>query len=185
MSICSRLSCVHAGFGKTWVGAPHGSRVPQAEVVLVAKSLNRSGLHVLPEARIEQVLWEKLAVNACINGVTALLNCKNGTPASNRHGQHVFRTVCKEIEDLMEATGLEVPTELLTRVLLVSSQTAENFSSMQQDITGCRSSEIDYINGFAVKQGARLQIPTPANDVIYNLIKVKEATQQQSQRYLH
>lgn len=178
MSMCPRLSCVHAGFGQTWVGAPHGSPLPQAEVVLVARSLNRSGLHVVPEAQIEQVLWEKLAVNACINGVTALLNCKNGTPARNRHGQHVFRTVCKEIEDLMEATGLDVPTDLLSRVLQVSSQTAENFSSMQQDMMACRSTEIDYINGFAVKQGARLQIPTPANDVIYNLIKIKEATQQ-------
>lgn len=148
----------------------------------MAKSLNRSGLHVLPEAQIEQVLWEKLVVNACINAVTALLNCKNGAPARDPHGQHLFRTVCKEIEDLMEATGLDVPAELLTRVFLVSSQTADNFSSMQQDMIACRSTEIDYINGFVVKQGARIQIPTPANDVIYNLIKMKEATQRRSER---
>lgn len=124
---------------------------------------------------MEQVLWEKLAVNACINGVTALVGCRNGVVSESPHGRHLARILCAEVAHVMQASGLEVPSDLVEKVLHVARQTGENLSSMQQDVSCGRSTEIDYINGFVVRQGMLLQVPTPANQMIHNLIKMKEA----------
>jgi 2-dehydropantoate 2-reductase len=51
------------------------------------------------------------------------------------------------------------------------------FSSTAQDLARGRRSEIDYLNGLVVRRGQALGIPTPANRVLWSLVKLVESEQ--------
>lgn len=170
----TRMSCVHAGLGETWVGMPAGSVVSTEDARNTVASLQQTGLSVTLEDHIERILWAKLAVNASLNGLTAIMGCRNGAVLQSDHGLSLISTLCAEVGRVMEASNIPVPTDLLPMVLQVVSDNADNFSSMYQDVSSGRATEADYINGFVVKRGALLGVPTPANGIIYDLIKMKE-----------
>ena len=70
--------------------------------------------------------------------------------------------------------GVDVKlSEALDQAYSVMTATAENFSSMQQDISHNRESEIDAICGYVCEQGAKLGIKTPYNQAMLSMIKIK------------
>ena len=58
---------------------------------------------------------------------------------------------------------------------LVCLKTAKNISSMLQDVTNKRRTEIDAINGAVVVLGKKLGIDTPENSLLSAQIKKMEA----------
>jgi 2-dehydropantoate 2-reductase len=48
------------------------------------------------------------------------------------------------------------------------------FSSTAQDLARGKRSEIDYLNGLIVRRGEALGIATPANRVLWSLVKLLE-----------
>jgi len=64
----------------------------------------------------------------------------------------------------------------LAKVEAVCEATASNVSSMLQDVLAKRRTEIEYINGFIVRQGQELGIPVPVNTVLLDLVKTIEAS---------
>lgn len=170
----NRFKCVHSGFGETWVGVPPGSKVSVEDVQATVASLQQTDLSVTLEENIENVLWHKLAVSASINGLTAILGCRNGAILDSDHGLSLVKDLCAEVGLVMEASEIPVPEDLLSRVLNVVRLNAKNFSSMHQDMAYGRATEVDYLNGFVVKKGNLLGVPTPTNRVVYDIIKMKE-----------
>lgn len=66
------------------------------------------------------------------------------------------------------------PASMLHEVENVVRATAANWSSMHQDVKNRRgSTEIDYMNGYLAELGRAYGIPTPAHDLMTNLVKLK------------
>ncbi|NYY81077.1 hypothetical protein DMI65_06075 [Escherichia coli] len=81
---------------------------------------------------IRAELWRKLAVNCVINPLTAILNCPNG---ELRHHQQEIMQICEEVAAVIEREGHHTSAEdLRDYVMQVIDATAENISSMLQDI---------------------------------------------------
>ncbi|WP_133469364.1 ketopantoate reductase family protein [Paraglaciecola marina] len=57
----------------------------------------------------------------------------------------------------------------------VFKATANNYSSMHQDINFKRKSEIEFINGYVGKKSQELNISTPKNQGLFVKIKALEA----------
>ena len=74
------------------------------------------------------------------------------------------------------ATGctLDYETEL-EHAFEVSRMTDETISSMVQDVTHHRETEIRIINGAVSRLGKEHGIPTPCNDLILNLVLAKQS----------
>jgi len=51
------------------------------------------------------------------------------------------------------------------------------YSSTAQDLARGKPTEIDHLNGYVVRQGEALGVPTPANRVLHALVKLIEARQ--------
>ena len=51
----------------------------------------------------------------------------------------------------------------------------DNRSSMLQDVTAKRATEIGYLNEWLAKRGQQLGVPTPVNAHLARLIRAKEA----------
>ena len=107
-----------------------------------------------------------------INPLTALKNCHNG--ALREYPQEVA-DICYEVAAVMEREGMHTsPENLLFYVHQVIESTAENTSSMLQDILAQRHTEIDYITGFLLKRARAHGIAVPENTRLFELVKRKE-----------
>ena len=132
---------------------------------------------VLPDVAwhdsIHSAMWRKLAVNCVINPLTALMNCPNG---DLRYHQEQIAHICEEVAMTMTREGFHTsPESLLLYVNQVIDLTAENISSMLQDIRALRHTEIDYITGFLLKRARAHGIPVPENTRLYEQVKLKES----------
>jgi 2-dehydropantoate 2-reductase len=75
----------------------------------------------------------------------------------------------------MEMEGHHTSCEsLVFYVMQVIQSTADNTSSMLQDIRSQRHTEIDYITGYLLRRGRSHGIPLPENTRLFEIIKRKE-----------
>ncbi|QYJ74351.1 ketopantoate reductase family protein [Shewanella sp. FJAT-52076] len=119
-------------------------------------------------------LWQKLAVNACINPLTAIHGVCNGELADNAY-QATIAAVLRELVQVAGTQGIELQEEHLSaRVYEVIRLTAANRSSMRQDVDHRRKTEIDAINGYLVSLGNRHGIATPTNKALVEAIHALE-----------
>ncbi|WJG08321.1 2-dehydropantoate 2-reductase [Aliiglaciecola sp. LCG003] len=124
---------------------------------------------------IQQVLWNKLLINAVINPLTTLNNIRNGQLAEPQYTQHI-EGIVHEVVQVMQALGLTANhQQRLQHCYQVIQHTAQNYSSMHQDLLHKRPSEIDFINGYVVQQARRLDIPVPYNQTLLQQVKKMEA----------
>jgi 2-dehydropantoate 2-reductase len=123
---------------------------------------------------ISLALWKKLSINAVINPLTAIHNLKNGELADKKYSL-IISNICNEIAQVMNALGYSVSsTDLVTNVQQVITATANNYSSMHQDIKFKRQTEIDFINGYVTSKAAELNIKVPHNQELVEKIRQRE-----------
>ena len=115
-------------------------------------------------------LWQKLSVNLAINPLTAIHDIRNGQILAPRYTS-VLDTLSHEIAEVMQACGLNESAEtILARIKTVAQATADNFSSMHQDIAHQRQTEIDAITGYLLSKAASERIAVPTNARLYQPI---------------
>jgi len=121
---------------------------------------------------IEGALWQKLAINCVVNPLTAVHRCRNGALRENSALSEKVDALCQEIESLARACDKSsVAEQLRENVDQVITATAQNHSSMLQDVLAGRQTEIDYLNGYLVELAAHYQLEMPQNLRVITAIK--------------
>lgn len=160
---------VHIANGTTHIGP---GNLQAAGYSYLADALHQALPDVAWHNDIGSASWNKLAINCVINPLTALYNCSNGE--LNNHDEEIY-DICDEIAHVMEREGYNTSTEnLFSHIKQVITCTAENTSSMLQDIREERHTEIDYITGYLLRRARANGIPAPLNARLYEQIKRKE-----------
>jgi 2-dehydropantoate 2-reductase len=163
----------HSGLGQSVLAPLNNAAYPHREAVSQAMDAALGPLTITDD--IQPFLWQKLAINAVINPLTALHNCRNGV-LSHAHFAPTIAAILHEVCQLAGYAGITLDFDItLSRVQQVITSTAENFSSMQQDISHQRRTEIDAITGFIVHQAARYQLAVPQNTSL--LLQVQQLEQ--------
>lgn len=130
---------VWAGKGVNRIGDPAGGSAPSW-----LNDLNAAEIACQWTPDIEQVLWQKLAINCAINPFTVLYDCRNGEVP--RHAGARLDQLIPELHRLLTHNGCPLALEELSTVIQqVISNTAANSSSMRQDVHAGRRTEIDFI----------------------------------------
>ena len=134
---------------------------------------------------ILQAQLEKLAVNATINPITALLDSRNGAVLYNYAITRAMRLLLAEISlvfrSLPELAALPNTLtrfgaeRLETLVVGVAYRTRENVSSMCADVRAGRRTEVEFINGYVVKRGEEVGVKCVMNYLVMQLVKGKQA----------
>ena len=125
---------------------------------------------------IDKIIWHKLLVNCSANTLCAILKINVtelmvSTPESFEIGKQILY----EVSDVARAKGINISRqEALEHVLNVTNSVPSHVPSMVFDILNKERTEIDVLNGAVVAEGKRLGIPTPANEMIVNMIKALE-----------
>jgi len=106
-------------------------------------------------ADMTERLVEKVAINCCINPLTAIHRVKNGELLLETHREQVT-TVITEVSSVLDDLGYPaLSIELGRRVHEVITDTAENRSSMLNDVMAGRRTEADAIVGWLLRQTKR------------------------------
>jgi 2-dehydropantoate 2-reductase len=162
----------HAGEGITYLA---GREHQRDKLTHVATLFNTAGLETTLAENPDSLIWGKLAINAGINPLTALLNLPNGALVEDETLRRVMTAAANEVAQVAAAQGIRLPyNDAAKRTAEVSRATASNRSSMLQDISRAAPTEIDAISGAVVSAGQKLGIPTPVNQRLRDLIKAKE-----------
>jgi 2-dehydropantoate 2-reductase len=162
----------HAGQGPTHLAQISGQEKRLAEI---AALFNAAGLETTLVDNPDSLVWGKLAINAGINPLTALLGVPNGELTKNENWRDLMAAAATEVAHVAAAQGLKLPfADVASRTAEVSQATASNRSSMLQDVSRHAPTEIDAISGAVVNFGRRLGIPTPVNEFLLRMVKAKE-----------
>ncbi len=164
---------LHTGQGQTIIGPLNDKAEVELGSLVQAFNLALPPAHA--DSNIYQALWNKLAINCCINPLTALRDCRNGELAA-KDTLEIIETLCSEISAVINAEGFSCDNaELFARTKQVIEATSKNFSSMHQDIHYNRPTEINYITGYLLERARAHNIDTPMNKNLFEKIKQKEA----------
>jgi 2-dehydropantoate 2-reductase len=152
------------GNGPTWVAGPEW----------IVDLLRRAGLDAehAPPARIDSLLWGKLAVNCGINALTAILRVRNGELLRRPEAEHLMRRAAQECAAVAAARGIALPfPDAAGQACEVARLTAVNRSSMLQDVRRGAPTEVEAINGAVVRWGEALGVPAPVNEMLLRLVR--------------
>lgn len=163
----------HAGHGPT-----HLAQTPPTAVRLaaVAACFRRAGLETHLVDEMDSLVWGKLAVNAGINPLTALLRVPNGYLAENEQARKIMSLAAAETAAVAQAQGILLPySSAAQRTLEVAEATGANHSSMLQDVLRGAPTEIEAICGAVVAYGRRFHVPTPVNEQLLKWVREIES----------
>ncbi len=176
----------HAGKGETVIGrwyTPPARKdvkkwyIPRRRLEEVAAVLKKAGFETKVSDNIKEVIWSKLIINVGINALTAITHLKNGGLLEYEWTRNIMRQAVLEAAKIAKRRRISLMySDPIKKVESVVSSSAGNLSSMLQDILSRKHTEIDYINGAIVSEGENLEIPTPVNSVLTDLVKAVEAS---------
>ncbi len=154
----------YAGKGVTVIGNWKGCR--EEEVEEVAELLGK-GMEIEVVDDVREAKWRKAAINAVINPLTAITGKRNG--AILEELWKPAEILCEECECVLRDMKYDI--DVRREVRKVAEMTANNRSSMLQDIERGKRTEIDFINGKFIEEGRKRGVDVKANELIYYLIK--------------
>lgn len=145
-------------------------------VQTISNLFEASGLKTEVYKNIQEIIWNKLFINMSLNSVTAILHCKVGYLHQNKDAAEIVRNILSEAVDVANADGTHFDKKDV--IQKVEKHIREDFSeaitSMNQDVSNKRLTEIDHINGAIVNAGKEYGIETPYNKFIVHMIHAIE-----------
>ncbi len=133
------------GLGRLVLGCPGWDCTGLLESL--ARCLQAGGVEVVLAPDIEPYRWLKLAVNAAINTVTALLGETNGVILRNPYAREAAVEIARIAAEEARKRGVQLAGDAVGETLRVAEATASNVSSTLQDLLSGSRTEVDYILG--------------------------------------
>ena len=163
----------HSGHGGTVLGEISGEKTERIKEIHRIMDLKELGNAKISE-NVMSLIWEKLIVNCGINPLSALTNLKNGRLLETRESEEILENIVAEAIEVAKKSNIKLNFDNADYCKEVCRATSENTSSMLSDVLNNRKTEIMNINGAIVRIGKELGVDTPYNEVVTNLILLKE-----------
>ncbi len=155
---------VHAGRGQNWLGDPLKRQAPPW-----LADLDMADIPYSWADDIMDKLWRKLAINCAINPLSVLNDCRNGELLN--HPELLHRLCCELSEVLRACDQPEAADGLEAEVLRIIEATAQNYSSMHQDVQSRRRTEVGFLLGQACRAARQHGLATPELDELLDRLQ--------------
>ncbi len=159
----------HTGSGITKVGEIFPEHRNFAKKI--SQMLKDCGLKSEYTDKIINEILIKGAINSCINPLTAILEIKNGGLLDETLSP-ILDSLIRENEFFLNSLGINI--DLKKKVYDVIKNTAENYSSMLQDILKGKKTEIESITGKILELSHEKNVDMKISEVLFYLAKEKE-----------
>lgn len=141
----------------------------------ITQAFTAAGVPTNLSDNVRGALWAKLILNCAYNALSALGRLPYGELVQRPGVQDVMGDVVAECKAVATADGVNLPADVDAIVRRIAQTMPTQFSSTAQDLARGKPSEIDFLNGHVVRRGEALGVPTPANRVLWTLVKLAES----------
>ena len=162
---------LHAtGPGRAELGRPQGV-APARTLEALAEALRAGGMTVSVVDDPWPAVWRKVATNAAVNPVTALLGVVNAELLGDPRAASLADGLAREVARVATASGVAIAEDdAVAWWREMAKLTGANRSSMLQDVDAKRVTEIDAICGAVQREGMRHGIAAPLNQSMTLLV---------------
>lgn len=120
-------------------------------------------------------IWDKQMVSIAFKPLAALTRLSNGPIVRDEALLAIIEEVIAEARAVARARGIRLLTDdPVGRVVDVGRKNPEHRSSMLQDVTAGRKTEIDDMNGAIVSYAKEEEVAAPYNRVLTSLVRALE-----------
>jgi 2-dehydropantoate 2-reductase len=163
----------HNGMEFVRLGEYAGPRTARLEHV--AEIWRSGGFKVLTFDDIHKMVWEKLICNVTYSGPCTLTGLTIGQVVTDPNAFSVASACATEAYAVARAKGIDLDfDDPVAYVTAFAAKIPNARPSMLLDHLAGRRCEIDVINGAIPREGKRVGVPTPVNDIVCALIRAKE-----------
>lgn len=159
----------HHGRGDIVVGPS-----PAGEAIRAA--FEAAGIPTTVSAQVAAALWGKLVTNCAHNALSAVAQVSYGHMVAVPGVTDVMADVVDECLAVARGLGIALPDGVKDMVLGVARSMPGQYSSTAQDMARRKPTEIEHLNGYVVRRGRELGIPTPVNRALLVMVKLQEST---------
>ena len=163
----------HMTKGTTIIGQENGKVL--GGIREISSILNKAISSTKVTKDINSAIWSRLIIDVGINALSAITRLKNGSLLKNEYTREVMRRAVSEAVKVAKRKKVKLTyDDPIQKVEAVCKATAEDISPMLHDILNKTQTEIDFINGAITRQAKSLNIKTPTNEMLTELIKAIE-----------
>jgi 2-dehydropantoate 2-reductase len=150
----------------------------------IAALFTAAGVPCRVSPDIEADLWSKFMMNCAGNAVTGITQISYSRLAHSSITPDIFSLVIAETVAVARAAGVKLPeADFVSEGLkFLQGVGSDATSSTAQDLARGKRTEIDSLNGYVARRGKELGISTPANLVLFSLVKLLEEKAEDPQR---
>lgn len=165
----------HFGRGELVIGDSKGSQTSLEQLTLLQEYLSKGNIPCTISKNVKHDMWLKFLVNCSYNAISGIGQVEYGYMVQSTPINDLIDQITKEFLAVAEKEGVTIDRE---QARLANEQIAKTMSkqksSTAQDLMKFKKTEIDFLNGYIVSRGLAHQVPTPANQSVYALVKMLE-----------
>ena len=154
-------------------GEQDNTRTSRVETIL--KVLKEAGLNAQIPENIQVAIWQKFLFITTVSAIGGLTRATIGVMRESSYIKNLMLKTAQEVAAVAKAKGIALPEDTIDKTFAAIARQAPNTTaSTQRDLMEGKPSELENFNGFIVKEGKKLGIPTPVNEMIYELLLPQE-----------
>ncbi|MFC0401972.1 ketopantoate reductase family protein [Paraburkholderia rhizosphaerae] len=161
---------VHSGtLQKLAFGEYDGSRSPR--VTAFYDACQKAGITAEISDDIQRLIWEKFVFLVGLSGTTSSIRQSIGPIRQNPRTRAFLLQVMSEVVAVGRAKGVNLPANFAEdRLAFCDTLPATMTSSMHHDLERGNRLELPWLSGAVATFGSQLNVPTPCNSVISDIL---------------
>lgn len=140
-------------------------------VQAIARLFTEAGIQCQIADDIRRSKWEKMCWNCVFNPITVLINDRVAKALDHPEMLGVIHQIVGEVAAVSAALKVPLAPDMAEKTVKATQAIRDIHTSMYDDWKAGRPTEIDYLNGYVVRKGQELGIPTPVNEALTALVK--------------
>ena len=137
----------------------------------IADIFKQAGISCQLSEDIRKSKWEKMCWNCVFNPLTVVIDDKVAKALDHPEMAGVIRQIVGEVAAVSAAVKVPLAPDMAEKVVKWTQELRDIHTSMYDDWKAKRPTEIDYLNGYIVRVGRELGIPTPVNEALTAMVK--------------
>lgn len=130
--------------------------------------------HSIPEDML-RTLWWKFMLNVGINQTSAVLRAPYGVFQNVPEARKIMLGAMQEVIAISAAGGINLGQRDIKELMeVVNRLSPVGKTSMLQDMEAQRATEVNIFAGTVIELGKKYDIPTPINQMLFDLIRAEE-----------
>lgn len=165
---------VHSAAGHIRLGSWRKNESDHRIKEYLQQAWQKAGVDAKIETDMHSMLWQKMLWNCGFNVLTALTRRYARDVAVHEQMSVWVRAAMLEVVDVAHAMGVELDKYMIEKHMQMTCETGEVKSSMWQDMSHKKPTEIAAMNGYIAEQGRKFGLDVPINTMLANMIDLAE-----------